>query len=126
MEKQPLPNTIPANNSYLELAIYLVAGTAAAIFISWALSYSSLLFPGIKIPTVQALLVSGSPFFVAVAKWCAGRVSQLQQKVEANALQLTELKEAKETIARLDRELIWATIQIEVLFSNLDEQKKGK
>ena len=120
MEKQLSPKVIPAN-SYLELAVFLGAGTAAAIFISWVLSYSSLFFPAIKIPATQKLIMSAVPVLVAVSKWSAGRVTQLQQKVDANTLQLTELKEAKETIARLDREVIWAKIQIENLYAKLDE-----
>lgn len=120
METPPSPK-VAVVNSYFELVILLIAGTAAAIFISWALSNSFRFFPGVKIPPIQTLIMSAFPVLAAVARWSAGQVTQLKQTVDANSLQLSELKEAKETIVRLDREVLWNKIQIENLYSKLDE-----
>jgi hypothetical protein len=118
MEKPPSPR-LAAANSYFELAILLIAGTALALGVSWALNHSSQF--GVSIPPTQKLIVSAFPVLLATARWSAGQVALLQQKVVANSLQLTELNTAKETIARLDREVLWSKIQIENLYSRIEE-----
>jgi hypothetical protein len=44
--------------------------------------------------------------------------------VEANALQLTELKKMKEDISRLEREGLYCKIQIEALYSKIEDLEK--
>jgi hypothetical protein len=118
MEK-PLSPKIATANSYLELAISLIAGTALALGVSWVLNHSSQF--GLSIPPTQKLILSAFPVVLATAKWSAGQVALLRQKVEANSLQLTEQEKIKETLARLDREVLWSKIQIENLYSRLEE-----
>ena len=137
------PSPKKESGSYFELAILLAAGITFGIGITWVIDLFPKIFPGVKVSLTQELVLAVSPTIIGIIKWGADRLKLLRKIVDQNSLQLFEqgkqlkerdkqleelkeeqrkqLDELKETIQRLDKEGIWSKIQIENLYSRMED-----
>lgn len=108
--------------SYLTV---IAIGVGLALGIGWILHQFSGFFLNLKIPISQQLVLGTIPFLLGGARWFINKSNRSRQAIEQNALEISKLQEqAKEflqSIQKLEKSALWSQIQIENLYSRLDE-----